>query len=341
MNCITNMKEKKMSNLSEDIITKYLTGQCSEEELIQVNNWMKESEENARQIFRMEKIYHLGKFGQYANEQRILRAEKQLYKRLDDEKSRQKKIQHTYHWIKYAAIIVITLIIGGGISYWFYQNDNGQQILVAIADKGIVKEVILPDGTKVWLNNGATLKYPREFSEKERKVHLDGEAYFEVTKNRHKPFTVQSDAMRVRVLGTIFNFKCNKSCRIAEATLIEGEIEVKGNREEGQIILTPGQRAELNKNNGRLTVKQVDAKLDAVWHDNLIPFQKADIFTIAKALERFYDVKIILSPDIQASRTYSGVLRKKSNIESVLKSLQNSIPIDYKIVGNNIFISPK
>ncbi len=341
MNCITNMKEKKMSNLSEDIITKYLTGQCSEEELIQVNNWMKESEENARQIFRMEKIYHLGKFGQYANEQRILRAEKQLYKRLDDEKSRQKKIRYIYHWIKYAAIIVITLIIGGGISYWFYQNDNGQQILVAIADKGIVKEVILPDGTKVWLNNGATLKYPREFSEKERKVHLDGEAYFEVTKNRHKPFTVQSDAMRVRVLGTIFNFKCNKNCRIAEATLIEGEIEVKGNREEGQIILTPGQRAELNKNNGRLTVKQVDAKLDAVWHDNLIPFQKADIFTIAKALERFYDVKIILSPDIQANKTYSGVLRKKSNVDSVLKSLQNSIPIDYKIVGNNIFISPK
>ena len=90
-----------------------------------------------------------------------------------------------------------------------------------------------------------------------------------------------------------------------------------------------------------MTVKQVDAKLDAVWHDNLIPFQKADIFTITKALERFYDVKIILSPDIQTGKTNSGVLKRKSNIESVLKSLQNSIPIDYKIVGNNIFISPK
>ena len=113
------------------------------------------------------------------------------------------------------------------------------------------------------------------------------------------------------------------------------------NKEEGQIILTPGQRAELNKSNGRLTVKQVDAKLDAVWHDNLIPFQKADIFTITKALERFYDVKIILSPDIRADKTYSGVLRRKSTIDSVLTSLQNSIPIDYKIVGSNIFISPK
>ncbi len=260
-------KEKKMSNLSEEIINRYLTGQCSEEELIEVNAWMKESEENARQLFRMEEIYHLGKFDQYTDEQRILRAEKQLYKKLDEEKGKQSKILSMHRWMKYAAVIA--------------------------------------------------------------------------AKNRHKPFTVQSDAIRVRVLGTTFNLKSDKRCRIAEATLIEGEIEVKGNKEEGQIILTPGQRAELNKNNGRLTVKQVDAKLDAVWHDNLIPFQKADIFTITKALERFYDVKIILSPDIQTGKTYSGVLKRKSNIESVLKSLQNSIPIDYKIVGNNIFISPK
>ena len=331
-----------MSNLSEEIINRYLTGQCSEEELIEVNAWMKESEENARQLFRMEEIYHLGKFDQYANEQRILRAERRLNKKLDEEKRKQRKtVLNMQHWMKYAAMIAVILVIGGGLGYWLYQNGNDQQMMVAVANEGIVKEIILPDGTKVWLNNSATLKYPREFSEKERNVYLDGEAYFEVTKNRHKPFTVQSDAMRVRVLGTTFNFKCDRHCRIAEATLIEGEIEVKGNKEEGQIILAPGQRAELNKNNGRLTVKQVNAKLDAVWHDNLIPFQKADIFTISKALERFYDVKIILSPDMKADKTYSGVLKKKSTIESVLKSLQNSIPIDYKIVGNNIFISPK
>ncbi|MCR2006165.1 FecR family protein [Bacteroides acidifaciens] len=335
------MKEKKMSNLSEDIINKYLTGQCSEEELVEVNAWMKESEENARQLFRMEEIYHLGKFNQYADRQQMARAEKQLYKKLDEEKRKQNKILRMHRWMKYAAMIAVILVIGGGSGYWLYQNGNNQHMMIAVANEGIVKEIILPDGTKVWLNNSATLKYPREFSEKARNVYLDGEAYFEVTKNWHKPFTVQSDAMRVRVLGTTFNFKCDKNYRIAEVTLIEGEIEVKGNKEEGQIILAPGQRAELNKNNGRLTVKQVDAKMDAVWHDNLIPFQKADIFTISKALERFYDIKIILSPDMRADKTYSGVLKKKSTIESVLKSLQNSISIDYKIVGNNIFISPK
>ena len=330
-----------MSNLSEDIINKYLTGQCSEEEIVEVNAWMKESEENARQLFRMEEIYHLGKFNQYADRQQMARAEKQLYKKLDEEKRKQNKILRMHRWMKYAAMIAVILVIGGGSGYWLYQNGNNQHMMVAVANEGIVKEIILPDGTKVWLNNSATLKYPREFSEKARNVYLDGEAYFEVIKNRHKPFTVQSDAMRVRVLGTTFNFKCDKNYRIAEVTLIEGEIEVKGNKEEGQIILAPGQRAELNKNNGRLTVKQVDAKMDAVWHDNLIPFQKADILTISKALERFYDIKIILSPDMRADKTYSGVLKKKSTIESVLKSLQNSISIDYKIVGNNIFISPK
>ncbi len=254
-------------------------------------------------------------------------AEKRLYKQLSQEKKKKDKALHIHRWMRYAAILAVALLMGGGAGYWFY-NRPDHLMLVAVANEGIVKEVVLPDGTKVWLNNAATLKYPREFSEKERNVYLDGEAYFEVTKNRHKPFTVESDAMRVRVLGTTFNFKCDKRCRIAEATLIEG-----------QIVLAPGQRAELNKNSGRLTVKQVDAKLDAVWHDNLIPFNKANIFTITKALERFYDVKIILSPDIRSDKTYSGVLKKKSTIESVLKSLQNSIPIEYKIVGNNIFIS--
>lgn len=328
-----------MRNLSEDIVNKYLTGQCSKEEMIEVNTWVKESDENARQLFRMEETYHLGKFDHYSNEERIVRAEKQLYKQLDQEKRKQEKVLHMHRWLKYAAAITITLLIGGGAGYWFYQNEAEQHMLIAVADEGIVKEVVLPDGTKVWLNNSASLKYPRDFSEKERNVHLEGEAYFEVTKNRHKPFIVESDAMRVRVLGTTFNFKCDKRCRIAEATLIEGEIEVKGKKDEGQIVLAPGQRAELNKRSGRLTVKQVDAKLDAVWRNDLIPFDKANIFTITKALERFYDVKIILSPDIRADKTYSGVLKKKSTIESVLNSLQNSIPIDYKIVGNNIFIS--
>ena len=285
-----------MRNLSEDILKKYLMGECSEKELTEISTWIKESDEHACQLFRMEEIYQLGKVNSYANELRMDLAEKRLYKRIKQESNKQLKILRMYQRMKYAAIITVVLLLGGGAGYWFYQNET--DMLVATA-------------TKVWLNNSATLKYPRKFSDTERNVYLEGEAYFKVTRNPQQPFIVESDAMRVRVLGTVFNFKCDKNSQIAEATLIEGEIEVKGKQNEGQIILAPGQRAELNKGSGRLIVKQVEAKLDAVWHDDLIPFEQANIFTITKALERFYDVKIILSPDIRSDKTYSGVLKKK------------------------------
>ena len=103
-----------MRNLSEDIMNKYLTGQCSEEEIIEVNAWMKESEENARQLFRMEEIYHLGKFDRYADEQRIAHAEKLLYKKLDEAKGKQAKLLRMHRWMRYAAVIAVILLMGGG-----------------------------------------------------------------------------------------------------------------------------------------------------------------------------------------------------------------------------------
>lgn len=146
--------------------------------------------------------------------------------------------------------------------------------------------------------------------------------------------------MDVRVLGTSFNIKCRPDNSFAETTLVEGEVEVKDKSDKGRITLLPGQKAVLNRVTGRMQVKQVDPKMEIVWHNDLISFEKSSIFQIAAALERFYGVKIILSPDVDSTNTYSGVLKKKDNIESVLNSLRNSIPFNYKKVDdNNIFIS--
>lgn len=327
-----------MNNLSEEIIAKFLMGKCTEEELIQIDRWIKESDENARKLFRMEEIYHLGKENQAASRKRTNQAERNLYKRLAEEEAKRNRTRTIHLWMRYAAVITLFLLAGTGITYWVSHNNSTANQLVAVASDD-VKEILLPDGTKVWLNQSAVLKYPRTFSDDTRDVYLEGEAYFKVAKNKQKPFIVQSEAMQVKVLGTTFNFKSCKADNSAEATLIEGEIEVKGNNEEGMVILSPGQKAELNRESRRLTVKQVDARMDAVWHNNLIPFEKADIYSIAKTLERFYHVNIILAPDINLNNTYSGVLKQKESIDSVLKSLRHSIPFEYKIIGNNIFIS--
>jgi ferric-dicitrate binding protein FerR (iron transport regulator) len=305
-----------------------------------VNAYLQESEENVERLFRLEEVYHLGKYGSYADPERMRQAERRLCGRLASEQARLGRRLRMRRWMSYAAIFVLVALLGGGSAYLLYGHASKGDLLTVTAYGQDVRQFILPDSTKVWLNGGASLTYPSSFGDGTRDVSLVGEAYFEVTKDASRPFVVKSDAMRVRVLGTKFNFATGTLSHVAGATLIEGEVEVSGNNDEGQIILTPGQRAELDKNSGRLTVKQVNARLDAVWHDDLIPFDRATIFTIARTLEQLYGIRIILSPDISNSKTYSGVLKRKDSVEGTLKLLQNVMPIGYKNIGDSIFLLP-
>lgn len=330
---------EKVNKLDERLMAKFLMGKCTEDELREVDAWLDESDENVRELFRLEEIYHLGKYNDSQDEKKIEKAEKRLIKRLEQEKAKQHKARRMYGWMRYAAIF-IGLFILGGLGYVVYQTNNPVEALLAVTTKNEIKELKLPDGTKVWLNKHTTLKYPREFSEKGRLVYLEGEGYFEVQRNPEKPFTVQSEAMQVRVLGTVFNLKSDKTRMSAVATLLRGEIQVKGNHEEGMIVLSPGQKAELNGMSKKLIVKQVDTGFEN-WHNNQFVFEKADIFTIARTLENSYGVKIILAPDIDVKNTYSGTLMKKDDIEAVLGLIRNVIPIEYKVVGSSVFLSSK
>ena len=300
-----------MSKLNEDIIIRYLENRCSEEDFVLINEWMKESDENAGELFRMEEIYQLGKFP-FEEENLVVRAERRLGRRLEQENQKKQEVFKLRSVLRYAAAIVGVMVLAAGLAYWF--RNKAEELVVASAAHGQVREMLLPDGTKVWLNQSSVLKYPRAFEGKERHVYLDGEAYFEVARNHEKPFMVKSPAMDVRVLGTSFNIKCRPDNSFAETTLIEGEVEVKDKSDKGRITLLPGQKAVLNRVTGRMQVKQVDPKMEIVWHNDLIPFEKSSIFQIAAALERFYGVKIILSPAVDSTNTYSGVLKKKDNI---------------------------
>lgn len=333
------MKEK-MSKLNEEIIVKFLTDECTEEELREVNAWLEESEANARELFRLEELYHLGKLGCASDEKAVDKAERRLRKKLQPMEQRQHKLRRMNSWMRYAALFVGVVMLAGAGWYFLYQAGAQQEDLLAITTGNEIKELKLPDGTKVWLNKHTTLKYPREFGVPGRKVYLEGEGYFEVKRNPDRPFVVQSEAMQVRVLGTVFNLKSDRTNMSAVATLMRGEIEVKGNHDEGMIVLSPGQKAELNGITRRLVVKQVDTGIEN-WHDNRFIFDKADIFTIARTLENSYGVRVILAPDIDVQKTYTGALPKEDTVEALLIKLRNSIPVEYKIVGNSVFLSSR
>ena len=314
-----------MGKLDEKIIVKCLAGECSEEELRSLNVWLEESEENAHELFTLEELYHLGKSDVVSEEALLAKAEKQLSQRLGEERKRKLKRKLFHRWMQYAAIAVGAFFIGG-MGYWFYQaGSRSSESLVTVTANETIKELMLPDGTKVWLNKNTILQYPRNFEGGERHVYLNGEGFFDVKRNTAKPFIVQSHAMQVRVLGTTFNLKSGENGQRAVATLLKGEVEVKGNHGEGMIVR-------------RLTVKPAEPGIEG-WHDTAFDLNQTDIRTLCKILERAYNVKIIIAPDVNIERTYSGPLKKKENVAATLDLIKNSIGIKYKVIGENVFIS--
>ena len=168
-----------MGKLDEKIIVKFLAGECSEEELRSLNVWLEESEENAHELFTLEELYHLGKSDAVSEEALLAKAEKQLSQRLGEERKRKLKRTLFHRWMQYAAIAVGAFFIGG-MGYWFYQaGSRSSESLVTVTANETIKELMLPDGTKVWLNKNTILQYPRNFEGGERHVYLNGEGFFE------------------------------------------------------------------------------------------------------------------------------------------------------------------
>lgn len=321
-----------------ETIMRFFRDECTPEEKRAVMKWVNESKEHESLFFKWEELFYLGKEESLYNETALKNAEGELMSRLETEGESRKIFPLLKRKWKYvAAIAALITVTGLGIGHIL--EGEQEKLITVSTGNGETRALVLPDSSKVWLNENSTLHYPETFAGDHRELQLNGEAYFEVTKDKRKPFRVHSQNMDVQVLGTKFNFRSLNGEKTAEASLIEGEVKVEGNHNEGAITLSPGQKVELNLTTRSMKVSQTDAVVDAVWHDNLIPLDQADAFRIAEVLEKLYGVDIILSPDIDRTATYSGVLQKKETIEEVMEILKNAMHIDYKINQGTIFIS--
>ncbi len=312
--------------MDEKILLKYIQNECSEAELAQIKEWLDESPDHAKELFTLELAFNSKQIRKYSEDKYIKEAREKLRNRIASEASA-KRTFRLNRIVRYSAAAAVAAVIF--ISGMFMLNEN-RSMLTITAENEEIKEVVLPDGSKVWLNKHASLKHPTSFKKKNRTVSLEGEAYFEVESNPEHPFIVKTKAMDVTVLGTSFNIQSCKARDIASLTLIEGTV-----------ILSPGQRAELIKSlRSMQVVEKPEVRLDAVWHNQLIPFNQATITEICKTLEIIYDVKFTADFDSDTT-TYSGVLKSKEDINQVLQSLEKSIPIKYTIKGDMVHISLK
>nr|WP_121272302.1 FecR family protein [Pedobacter schmidteae] len=207
--------------------------------------------------------------------------------------------------------------------------------------KGGKYQIILPDGTKIWLNAASTLKYPASFSNyNERRVELSGEAYFEVTKNKAHPFIVKTERQEVEVLGTHFNVNSYKDEPDTKTTLLEGSVKVNalGIRTKiPAVVIKPGEQALASGNN--IYVKTVDVTQAIDWKNDEFVFKNESLASIMRKVSRWYDVEVEFIGGKAAKETFSGSLSRQNTVSEVLKTLELTDRVHFEIDGRKIIVS--
>jgi hypothetical protein len=205
---------------------------------------------------------------------------------------------------------------------------------------GKTSEIILPDGTHVFLNAGSRLIYPEFFADKTREVFLVGEAFFDVEHNEQQPFIVQTTDIRVRVLGTQFNVSAYPSDNIIETVLTEGKVRLEQNNT-GMFSETtdvaPGQLAAFSKTERTTRLKDVDIENYTLWKENLLKFESTDLSRVVKRLERYYNIRFKYHDPFLGGIKISGKLDLSDSREFVLENVADAATVEISKIGEGYY----
>lgn len=328
----------------DELIANYLTEGLDKNALDELKTWIAASAENQQYFIRQREIW----FSPVSREAASVYDKDKAFENFRNRVESQKEIQSTSRrgfslsalW-RYAAVVAIIIAVGC-ISYWQGEvnvKDTFADISVE-APLGSKTKLYLPDGTLVWLNAGSRMTYSQGFGVDNRKVELEGEGYFEVKRNEKIPFFVKTKDLQLQVLGTKFNFRDYPEDHEVVVSLLEGKVGLNNLlREEKEAVLSPDERAVLNKANGFLTVESVTASNASQWTDGYLFFDEELLSDIAKELERSYNVKIHIANDsLKTFRFYGNFVRREQNIQEVLEALASTEKMQYKIEERNITI---
>ena len=328
----------------DELIANYLTESLDKNALDELKTWIAASAENQQYFIRQREIW----FSAVSREAASVYDKDKAFENFRNRVESQKEIQSTSRrgfslsalW-RYAAVVAIIIAVGC-ISYWQGEvnvKDTFADISVE-APLGSKTKLYLPDGTLVWLNAGSRMTYSQGFGVDNRKVELEGEGYFEVKRNEKIPFFVKTKDLQLQVLGTKFNFRDYPEDHEVVVSLLEGKVGLNNLlREEKEAVLSPDERAVLNKANGLLTVESVIASNASQWTDGYLFFDEELLPDIAKELERSYNVTIRIANDsLNTFRFYGNFVRREQSIQEVLDALASTEKIQYKIEERNITI---
>lgn len=322
--------------MDHEILQRYIEGNSTQQEKEDVARWLDVDEKHMQEFLLLRNVYDVS-----------LWRGKDTFAKIEEEHSdengnsnNKRRIKLVREFLKIAAVFLLALgcyhlFLSPGMQI---QNTN-VALQTVYAPEGQRAEVVLSDGTKVWLNAKSSITFPNDFSGAERLVKLDGEAYFDVTHDDLKKFVVKTDEYQVKVHGTEFNVNAYSNSSVFETALIAGSVEVVSNATAESIMLSPNKKVYAENN--KLVLTDLESQDQFLWKKGILFFENQDVKDIFEKLELYYDVKIeVRNREILSNKyQYTGKFWSKDGIEHVLKVLQLRHNFKYtKDEMNNITI---
>lgn len=239
-------------------------------------------------------------------------------------------------WIYLAAGFALLLTVSASFFFGVGTVSASFADIAIESPAGSRTHLYLPDSTEVWLNAASSISYSQGFGIRERKVNLVGEAFFSVTKNPSKPFTVITEDGSVKVLGTKFNFRNYLDDKEMVVSLEEGKVAVSGKTGK-EYYLEPNQKFTLDKESGRMSIVGTVASNASLWVNNLLFFDEEPLSDIAKGLERYYNVTISIdNPELRSYRFYCEFEKREMTIDDIIEVLSATGKVKCKKEGKHI-----
>ena len=319
----------------EIIISRYLSKEATPEEIKVLDDWISATPENYRSFLSQKKVWEVSHPAFNPEEIDVNSAHRKVMEQIlhpNQPVSVRPKLSFLHYWQQVAAILLLPLLILSAYLYFKPASQIAETYQELFTPYGTWSVVNLPDGSKVWLNAGSSLKYPTQFNDKQRVVSMQGEAYFEVESDKEHPFIVKTKQLTVEATGTAFNVNAYAPDHVAAVTLVKGKVAVTLDQKK-TISLSPGEKIDYNLATSLYNVNKTNTYKWCSWKDGILIFRDDPLEYVFKRLGQTYNVEFILKDAELGKYSYKATFEGES-LNEILRLLEMSAPIRCKEVSN-------
>ena len=329
----TSAKRFKMKDISK-IIARAILKVADKEEQDELSRWKGIRKENEMFVDGLNAFMDTPNKENSKEDLNVYR--ERLFYRIKNASKVSTRTQGFVLFQRIAAILIIAILFAG---LGFFMGTkmrifNAHQTLVVSTEAGQQSQVTLPDGSLVWLNANTSVEYSNDL--RNRKVILNGEAYFEIEHDALHPFLVDVNNVEIKVLGTKFNASHYPNSNTTEAALLSGKITMTF-PDKKEIEVLPGQKIAFNQDKNTFTKKMVDIEKEIIWREGILVFENVLFEDLLYKLERYYDVRFVYNKSIVKDIHYSGTVDNLS-INKVLEFINLTITMNYEINNKTIYL---